>query len=147
MPKYDETEVRNLAKEAIKQLGSQADPETIERVVKAALAKIEKTAETPRPPIELQHKTGTRIIITAFGKNQVGILAGLTDILARNKCDVLDLTQKILQEFFTIMLLVDISKSEHEFEKIKDAVIARGEELNLKVVVQHEAIFNTMHRI
>ncbi len=68
-------------------------------------------------------------------------------MLAKNGCDILDLTQKLMQEFFTIMLLVDISESQVPFEHIKNELIQKGEELDLKVIVQHEEIFNAMHRI
>lgn len=92
-------------------------------------------------------RNANRIIVTAFGKNQVGILAGLTNVLAEYNCDILDLTQKLLQEFFTIMILVDISGSRIDFESLKNEITSRGEKLDLKVVIQHEDIFNTMHRI
>ncbi|HHJ52402.1 MAG TPA: ACT domain-containing protein [Caldithrix abyssi] len=92
-------------------------------------------------------KKPNRIIVTAFGRNQVGILAGLTGLIAECNCDILDLSQKILQDFFTIMLLVDISESTLSFDEIKKRLIQKGEQLDLKVIVQHEDIFNAMHRI
>jgi ACT domain-containing protein len=146
--KIDEQEIRDLAREALKQLGDTASAENVEQVVKAAMIRLKQNTPTSSPlPREFRQKQGNRVIITAFGKNQVGILAGLTDALAQCRCDIIDLTQKIIQEFFTIMLLVDITESTMEFDKIKEMIVARGEELNLKVIVQHEEIFNTMHRI
>jgi len=71
----------------------------------------------------------------------------MTSRLAETNCDVIDLSQKILKEFFTIMLLVDISNSEENFESIKQKLIETGENFDLKVIVQHEEIFKTMHRI
>jgi len=91
--------------------------------------------------------TQNRIIVTAFGKNQTGILAGLTTVLSEHGCDIVDLSQKILQEFFTIMILVDIAESSYTFEQVKEKITQKGEQLDLKVVVQHEEIFNTMHRV
>jgi ACT domain-containing protein len=144
----NELEIRKLAQEAVKQLGSAANAETVEQVVKSALQRMEVRTEEPVSVTQAaKPKNGTRVIITAFGKNHVGILAGLTEVLARHHCDILDLSQKLLHEFFTIMLLVDISETKVEFEKVKEAVVARGEELDLKVIVQHEEIFNAMHRV
>ena len=68
-------------------------------------------------------------------------------MLAQNHCDIWDLTQKLMQEFFTVMFLVDISESAKNFETFKNELIKKGEELNLKVIIQHEDIFNAMHRI
>lgn len=148
MPNINEREIRKLAQETVKQLGDSANAETVKQVMKATLNKMEPQPKAPAAISEPQKKqAGNRIIITAFGKNQVGILAGLTDVLALHRCDILDLSQKLLQEFFTIMLLVDISKADADFEKIKESIVVRGEKLDLKVVVQHEEIFNIIHRV
>ncbi len=148
MPNINEQEIRKLAQEAVKQLGNAANTETVEQVVRAAMQRMDKQPEKPTVVTEqLKKQVGSRIIITAFGKNQVGILAGITEILARHRCDILDLSQKLLHEFFTIMLLVDISSATADFESVKEAIVSRGEELDLKVIVQHEEIFNAMHRV
>ena len=120
---------------------------SVSQVVQQAVKKMHvpqnPAATSSAPRIDRQN----RIIITAFGKNRPGILAGLTGILAESGCDVLDLSQKLLHEFFTIMILVDISETSLSFEQIKDKAVARGEELDLKVIIQHEEIFNAMHRV
>jgi ACT domain-containing protein len=152
MAELSEQDIRRLAEEAVRQLGRSAAPGVIEEVVKQALQRLDKGAETEPAgpavaPKEPPKKSRNRIIITAFGKNKPGILAGLTGVLAGCNCDILDLSQKILQDFFTIMLLVDISSGNTDFETIKNDIVKQGEELDLKVIVQHEEIFNTMHRI
>jgi ACT domain-containing protein len=153
MRHLDEKDIRQLTEEAVKQLGDKASPEYVETVVKEAINRIEDKNQPERridpSPLKkaMSLQPGNRIIITAFGKNRIGILAGLTGILADHKCDVLDLTQKLLQEFFTIMILVDIGDSPSDFETIKTEVTRVGENLDLKVIIQHEEIFNAMHRI
>ncbi len=152
MNHLDEKDIRQLTEETVKQLGSSATPELVESVVKEAINRIKSGNNQPAidpSPLKkaVSQQSGNRIIITAFGKNRVGILAGLTGILAKHKCDILDLTQKLLQEFFTIMILVDINDSPVDFDTIKTDVIRVGEELDLKVVIQHEEIFNAMHRV
>ena len=152
MKYLDEKDIRQLAEEAVRQLGSDASPESVENVVKEAISKIEADDEQPvvdPSPLKkaVSKQTGNRIIVTAFGKNSVGILAGLTGILAKYQCDIIDLTQKLLQEFFTIMILVDIAECPVDFESVKAEIIRVGEELDLKVIIQHEEIFNAMHRV
>lgn len=146
MIELSEQDIRKITEEALKQLGTAATPDAIGKVVKEAVSRMEPGSKPVyRKPTPAA--AGNRVIITAFGKNQIGILSGLTTTLANLKCDVLDLTQKLLQEFFTIMLLVDIAPSDFEFEKIKTEITNTGEKLDLKVIVQHEEIFNTMHRV
>ena len=152
MSTLKEEEIRKIAEEALRQLGHSATPENVEKVVQAAASKISGTqADAVKEWKEVQAAQkapkGDRIIITAFGENRTGILAGLTGALAQYNCDILDLTQKLMQEFFTVMFLVDISDATTDFESLKEALIKKGEELNLKVIIQHEAIFNAMHRI
>ncbi len=144
----NEQEIRKIAEEAVRQLGKDATEEKIEQVVREAAERVarEEPGAVSRQTTPI-NQTHNRIIITAFGRNRIGILAGLTAILAEHQCDILDLSQKILQEFFTIMLLVDISNCNMSFEEIKQEVVRRGEDLDLKVIVQHEDIFNAMHRI
>ncbi len=145
-------DIRRIAEEALRQLGQTASAEEVERVVRAAANKADSAqndAVREWKEVQAAQKVpkGDRIIITAFGENRSGILAGLTGTLAGYNCDILDLTQKLMQEFFTVMFLVDISEASADFETIKNALIKKGEELNLKVIIQHEAIFNAMHRI
>ncbi|MCD6374425.1 MAG: ACT domain-containing protein [Caldisericaceae bacterium] len=149
----NEQDIKKIAEEALKQLGHSASPEAVEQVVRETVSRLQEGG--PSEPVKEwknvqsgQKPASTeRIIITAFGKNRVGILAKMTEALAKNNCDILDLTQKLMQDFFTIMLLVDISNSPHSFEQIKNDLIQTGEALDLKVIVQHEEIFNAMHRI
>lgn len=150
MDNLTEAEIRKITEEAVRQLGGSATTATIEKVVREAADTINDKKPLAEQPKPLDTKTAVRqnrIIVTAFGKNRTGILAGLTAILAEHHCDILDLSQKILQDFFTIMLLIDIADCNLGFEEMKQKIVKRGEELDLKVIVQHEDIFNTMHRI
>jgi len=147
MADLNEQEIRKLVEEAVQQLGANVSGDAVSQVVQEAAAKITSPANVSAPLPQPSALQQNRIIVTAFGKNRRGILAGLTGVLAETGCDILDLSQKLLQEFFTTMLLVDISESSQSFEDIKSKVTAKGEELDLKVIIQHEAIFNAMHRV
>lgn len=147
-----EAEIRKIAEQVVQQLGSHATQENVERVVHETIQKIEQNGQAketgyqPGPQIT-NTAIEDRVIVTAFGKNKIGILGGITSSLAKINCDVIDLSQKILKEFFTIMLLIDISNANTDFEGIKQELISTGEKFDLKVVVQHEEIFKTMHRV
>lgn len=94
-----------------------------------------------------QQEDGKRIIITVLGHDRVGIIAGIATILAEAGINILDINQTILQGFFTMVMVADISKSTVDIPELREILNRKGEELELKITVQHEDIFKYMHRI
>lgn len=88
-----------------------------------------------------------KAIITVIGKDKVGIIAGVANRLAECKINVLDISQTILQEMFTMMMIVDISGSEMGIAEINAHLSEAGKEIGVEIRIQHEDIFNEMHRI
>lgn len=90
---------------------------------------------------------GKRLIITVLGHDKVGIIAMISAILAEAGINILDISQTILQEFFTMVMVVDTSGSRTDIVALRDVLTRKGEEMGLKITVQHEDIFKFMHRI
>lgn len=90
---------------------------------------------------------GNKVIITVLGQDKVGIIAGISAILAENGVNILDISQTILQDIFTMVMLCDITKCSIEFGALKAGLEGKGEELGVQVQVQHEDVFKFMHRI
>jgi len=90
---------------------------------------------------------GNRIIITVLGLDQVGIIAMISNILADNSINILDISQTILQGFFTMVMVVDISQSNIDVKELREILVGKGQEMGLQVTVQHEDLFKYMHRI
>ena len=88
-----------------------------------------------------------RAVITVIGTNRVGIIAGVSAILAEANVNILDITQTTMQGIFTMIMLVEISKANIPFERLSARLDAKGDELGLKIRVQHEDIFTAMHRV
>ena len=88
-----------------------------------------------------------RTIITVIGKDRVGIIAGICTYLAENDINVLDINQSIVQGFFNIMMIVDAHNAKKDFAVLCDEAEKLGDELGVKIKMQHEDIFNVMHRI
>lgn len=86
-------------------------------------------------------------IITVVGKDTVGIIAKVCTYLAENQINILDISQTIVQDYFNMMMIVDINKSAKEFGVIADDLTAIGTEIGVQVKMQQEDIFNSMHRI
>lgn len=88
-----------------------------------------------------------RAVITVIGKDRVGIIAGISNILADCNVNILDISQTLMQEVFTMIMLTDVSNIRVAFDALSDTLEAKGQELGLYVKIQHEDIFNSMHRI
>lgn len=88
-----------------------------------------------------------RAIITVVGKDRVGILAKVSSICAENSINVMDVTQTILQDLFTMIMLVDMTDSHLTCADLSDRMDSLSTDLGLSIHVMHEGIFNAMHRI
>ncbi len=88
-----------------------------------------------------------KAIITVVGNDKVGIIAKVSDVLAKNNINILDISQTIMQNMFTMIMLVDVSKASINFNEISKILDELGKNLDLSIKIQHENIFNSMHRI
>lgn len=88
-----------------------------------------------------------KTIITVVGKDTVGIIARVCTYLAENGVNILDISQTIVQEYFNMMMIVDMQKADKSFGDMAEELEKLGEEIGVMIKVQHEDIFNKMHRI
>ncbi len=87
------------------------------------------------------------VFLTVVGQDRVGIIARIATVLAENRINILDLDQKIFQGYFVMILMADVSASKVDLETLGRLMDDIGDEMGLKIVVQHENIFRSMHRI
>ncbi len=88
-----------------------------------------------------------KAIITVVGKDQVGIMYKVSGILNDNHVNIEDVTQTILQEYFTMIMVVKIDEAKAGFHEVDVALHRMAEEEDLSIHVQKEEIFDTMHKI
>jgi ACT domain-containing protein len=88
-----------------------------------------------------------RVIVSVIGRDRVGIIAAVSAVLADTKANILDISQTVMEEFFVMIMMVDISETSVSFADLKLRLQTRGEELGVKIDAQHEDVFNYMHRI
>ena len=88
-----------------------------------------------------------KAIVTVIGKDQVGIIAAVTTMLAEHGVNVLDISQTILDGYFTMIMMVDISGNTVTFAELAKKMEEAGNARNLSIRVQREDIFEAMHRI
>jgi len=88
-----------------------------------------------------------RAVITVLGTDRVGIIAGVSTTLAEANVNILDITQTIMQDIFTMIMVVNTGTANISLEELDRRLKAKGEALGLQIRLQREDIFNSMHRI
>lgn len=86
-----------------------------------------------------------RAVITVIGKDMVGILAKVSTACAEANANVAEVTQSVLDEYFAMIMLVDIDKLNRSLDEMKETIQSAVPEMTVHVM--HEDIFNSMHRI
>ena len=88
-----------------------------------------------------------KCVVTVLGKDQVGIIAKVCTDLAENQINILDINQTIVQDFFNMMMIVDVSKMTKNFGQVSEEMEELGKEMGLDIHCQREEIFEKMHRL
>lgn len=88
-----------------------------------------------------------RAIVTVIGKDQVGIIASVCNTLSEVSVNVLDISQTVLQEYFTMIMMTDVSACTMPFDQLSALLQETGTVQGLDIRIQREDIFNAMHRI
>ncbi|MBQ9573372.1 MAG: ACT domain-containing protein [Acidaminococcaceae bacterium] len=88
-----------------------------------------------------------RIVVTVVGQDKVGIIAKVTNILANNQVNVLNINQNIMDGFFNMVLIADMTDSKVGIKTLKEQLDKLSEEIGLEIRVQSEDIFTAMHQI
>jgi ACT domain-containing protein len=88
-----------------------------------------------------------KAIVTVVGKDQVGIIAGVCNTLADSRINVLDISQTIMEGYFTMMMVVDLAACETPFDQLRTILKDYGESRGLSIRIQREDIFDAMHKL
>lgn len=88
-----------------------------------------------------------KAVLTVIGRDKVGIIYRVSELLAKNNVNILDISQTILDGYFTMIMIVDIANVEATFADIQQKLDSLGNEMQLSIRIQHEDIFNSMHKI
>ncbi len=141
-------DVRALIDRIASALGPEATPERVERVARAVLdasgsasssdAVAHRVAPAPQGG-------ATRVVVTAYGLDRPGVLAAVTAELSASGANILDVSQKVLQSYFTLVLVADLPPG-LDLAAARDGLQSRGEALGARVLLQHEDLFQAMHR-
>ena len=95
----------------------------------------------------MQQVNDSRVVISVLGSDRPGIVAGVSSVLAEHKVNIEDITQTVLQDTFTMTMIVDINEADASFEDIKASLARLDEKLGVQTLVQKEELFNYMYRL
>ena len=86
-------------------------------------------------------------VVTVLGRDRVGIIAGISNLLAEYDININDISQTILDDIFTMVMIVDLKELVIEKSDISDRLKTLGDDLGVQITIQHTGLFNAMHRI
>ena len=88
-----------------------------------------------------------KAILTVIGQDKSGIIANVATMLAKNNINIEDISQTIMQGCFTMIMLINLENSTIPFKTLTETANTLGDEIGVKIIIQHEDIFNAMHRV
>ncbi|SEM32007.1 ACT domain-containing protein [Ligilactobacillus sp. WC1T17] len=88
-----------------------------------------------------------KAVLTTVGQDQVGIIAGVSQYLAENKVNILDLSQTIMDGYFTMMMMVEVPDEGKEFSQIAQDLTALGTKLGVEIRIRNAEIYQAMHQL
>ena len=92
-------------------------------------------------------ESSTRAVVVVIGEDRIGIVAGLSEVLAASGVNILDIQQTLFQDLFVMSMLVDLARATQPLPALRRLLVERGEALGVRVILQHENVFRYMHRV
>lgn len=152
--------IYRITRAIYERLGSSADESTVEQLVTDIYRAVEPgLARNGSAPARIRSPgsspgaaaggegSADRLIISVFGVDHPGIVAGVSQILADAGCSIADINQTVVQGKFAMVIIANILRAELSVTELKDRFRAEGEKLGVHVYAQREDLFNAMHRI
>ena len=152
--------IYRITRAVYSRLGMATDEQTVEQLVTDIYREVEPfvnngairpssqplTADTG---ISSQAREGSpnRMIISVFGVDHPGIVAGVSQILAEADCSIVDINQTVVQGKFAMVIIADTSRARESATELKERLRREGEKLGVRIYAQREDLFNAMHRI
>lgn len=140
-------------------LGSTTDEATVEQLVTDIYKEVQDTPKpstgyfSPAAPESAPSTTSSsegspnRMVISVFGLDHPGIVAGVAQILAEANCSIIDINQTVVQGKFAMVIIADTTRARESASELKERLRREGEKLGVRIYAQREDLFNAMHRI
>lgn len=131
-------------------LGNAVDEKIVEQLVTDIYNQVRTAAPSATgeriQPIAAEGSSD-RLVISVFGLDNPGIVAGVSQILAEAGCSIIDINQTVVQGKFAMVIIADASRARESTAELKERLRNEGQNLGVRIYAQREDLFNTMHRI
>lgn len=136
-------------------LGTTIDDTTVEQLVTDIYRQVETTSNNRRiagvdggaTRLDSTEGSSDRTVISVFGLDHPGIVAGVSQILAEASCSIIDINQTVVQGKFAMVIIADTSRARESTAELKERLRNEGQKLGVRIYAQREDLFNAMHRI
>jgi len=137
--------IYRITRAVYERLGPGADEQMVEQLV----TDVYREVNSSNPLSTNASATGSseRIIISVFGMDHPGIVAGVSQILAEASCSIIDINQTVVQGKFAMVIIGDTSRARESTAELKERLRRAGEQLGVRIYAQREDLFNAMHRV
>ena len=151
--------IYRITRTVYERLGSAADEQTIEQLVTDIYRDVQdslnknpnnpgsRTFEGSAAPSPTAEGSSDRMVISVFGLDHPGIVAGVSQILAEAGCSIVDINQTVVQGKFAMVIIADTTRARESAAELKERLRREGEKLGVRIYAQREDLFNAMHRI
>ncbi|HEU4433180.1 MAG TPA: ACT domain-containing protein [Pyrinomonadaceae bacterium] len=141
--------IYRITRAVYERLGANADEQMVEQLVtdiyrEVNTAPLVSSGASSASPAE---GSAARMIISVFGLDHPGIVAGVSQILADASCSIIDINQTVVQGKFAMVIIGDTSRARESTAELKERLRRAGEQLGVRIYAQREDLFNAMHRV
>lgn len=137
--------IYRITRAVYERLGASADEQMVEQLVTDIYREVDTSGSTPSG--SAAEGSSSRMIISVFGVDHPGIVAGVAQILAEASCSIIDINQTVVQGKFAMVIIVDTTRARESTAELKERLRRAGEQLGVRIYAQREDLFNAMHRV
>ena len=138
--------IYRITRAVYERLGPSADEQMVEQLVTDIYREVKQSVTEPGRA-ETRAGSSERMIISVFGMDHPGIVAGVSQILADASCSIIDINQTVVQGKFAMVIIGDTTRARESTAELKERLRRAGEQLGVRIYAQREDLFNAMHRV
>jgi ACT domain-containing protein len=148
--------IYRITRAVYERLGGAVDDATVEQLVTDIYKQVSVTTNNRTAPagdrggaaqMSAAEGSSDRMVISVFGLDHPGIVAGVSQILAEASCSIIDINQTVVQGKFAMVIIADTTRARETTAELKDRLRLAGQNLGVNIYAQREDLFNAMHRI
>jgi ACT domain-containing protein len=137
--------IYRITRAVYERLGPGANEQMVEHLVTDIYREVNQS--NPFPDNSSATGASSRMVISVFGMDHPGIVAGVSQILAEASCSIIDINQTVVQGKFAMVIIADTSRARESTTDLKERLRREGEHLGVRIYAQREDLFNAMHRV